>query len=231
MILCLCPEQIHPKAILQVARVLDSNFQRPRPCPTKTSRKPSTTSEISFLPLAYKRGNGSVDLFLNTPPDLAHEIPLSAPSSSPFHLPFPSSLQSSHGFHCHGATCSVCSFPLSLRPHPRPSPALIPTPDTPSIRPVPNPNGVSGDGGGLPAAGSAAAGGGGGRCAGGPLGADPEEGPVPARVPLPSERAAADAHTRARASAAAAEAERECGGRDAGVSRGDAAGRGAVVAR
>jgi len=64
-------------------------------------------------------------------------------------------------------------------------------------------------------------------------GADPKEGPVPARVPLPSERGAAHPRTRARAraSAPAAEAERECGGRDAGVPRGDAAGGGAGVAR
>jgi len=195
-------------------------------------RKPSTTSEISFLPLAYKRGNGSVDLFPNTPADLAaHEIPLSPPSSSPFHLPFPSSLQSSHGFHCHGGTCSVCPLSVSPRPHPGPSPALILTPDPPSIRPVPNPNGVPRDGGGLPAAGSAAAGGGGDGCARGPRRADPEEGPVPARVPLPSERGAAHTHTHAPAPAAAAEAERECGGRDAGIPRGDAAGGGAGVAR
>jgi hypothetical protein len=120
---------------------------------------------------------------------------------------------------------------VSPRPPPRPSPALIPTRDPPLIRTVLNPNGVSGDGGGLPAAGSAAAGGGGGRCAGGPRGADPEEGSVPARVPLPSERAAAHAHTRALASAAAAEAERECGVRDAGVPRGNAAGGGTGVAR
>jgi hypothetical protein len=63
---------------------------------------------------------------------------------------------------------------------------------------------------------------------GGSRGADPEEGAVSTRVPLPSERAPA---ARARASAAAAEAERECGGRDAGVSRGDAARGGAGVAR
>ena len=69
---------------------------------------------------------------------------------------------------------------------------------------------------------------------GGSRGADPEEGAVSTRVPLPSERAPAArarASASASASAAEAEAERECGGRDAGVSRGDAARGGAGVAR
>lgn len=105
-----------------------------------------------------------------------------------------------------------------------PNSTLTPTPDSPSIRLFQT--GVSGDGGRLPASGSAAAGGRGGGCVGGSRGADPEEGAVSTRVPLPSERAPA-----ARASAAAAEAERECGGRDAGVSRGDAARGRAGVAR
>ena len=134
----------------------------------------------------------------------------------------------SHGFHCLGATCPGCPPPVSRR-HPPPSspnPTLTPTPDPSPIRLFQT--GVSGDGGRLPAAGSAAAGG----CVGGSRGADPEEGAVSTRVPLPSERApAARARASASASAAEAEAERECGGRDAGVSRGDAARGGAGVAR